>query len=154
MWDLPGPGLKPVSPALAGRFLTTVPPGKSPCFTLDPTWRCLRRPFLQCQFPALHTPYVPISADYPLFSENPIDSPFLAALPWVLEADLHRVSPSLPHFPAVGWVCQIEGAWRRSEGGKRGRSGCLVPHLTPCLPQPWHLLCSSTAVTLTCWPFL
>ena len=29
MWDLPGPGLKPVSPALAGRFLTTAPPGKS-----------------------------------------------------------------------------------------------------------------------------
>ena len=28
MWDLPGPGLKPVSPALAGRFLATVPPGK------------------------------------------------------------------------------------------------------------------------------
>ena len=28
MWDLPGPGLEPVSPALAGRFLTTVPPGK------------------------------------------------------------------------------------------------------------------------------
>ena len=30
MWDLPGPGLEPVSPALAGGFLTTVPPGKSP----------------------------------------------------------------------------------------------------------------------------
>ena len=29
MWDLPGPGLEPVSPALAGEFLTTVPPGKS-----------------------------------------------------------------------------------------------------------------------------
>ena len=29
MWDLPGPGLEHVSPALAGRFLTTVPPGKS-----------------------------------------------------------------------------------------------------------------------------
>ena len=28
MWDLPGPGLKPVSPALAGGFLTTVPPWK------------------------------------------------------------------------------------------------------------------------------
>ena len=28
MWDLPGPGLEPVSPALAGGFLTTVPPGK------------------------------------------------------------------------------------------------------------------------------
>ena len=29
MWDLPRPGIKPVSPALAGRFLTTGPPGKS-----------------------------------------------------------------------------------------------------------------------------
>ena len=29
MWDLPGPGLEPVSPALAGRFLITAPPGKS-----------------------------------------------------------------------------------------------------------------------------
>ena len=28
MWDLPGPGLGPVSPALAGGFLTTAPPGK------------------------------------------------------------------------------------------------------------------------------
>ena len=28
MCDLPGPGLESVSPALAGRFLTTAPPGK------------------------------------------------------------------------------------------------------------------------------
>ena len=28
MWDLPGPGLEPVSPELAGGFLTTVPRGK------------------------------------------------------------------------------------------------------------------------------
>ena len=28
MWNLPRPGLEPVSPALAGRFSTTVPPGK------------------------------------------------------------------------------------------------------------------------------
>ena len=28
MWDLPGPGLEPVSPALAGRFSTAAPPGK------------------------------------------------------------------------------------------------------------------------------
>ena len=27
-WDLPGPGFEPVSPALAGGFLTTAPPGK------------------------------------------------------------------------------------------------------------------------------
>ena len=29
MWDLPRPGMEPVSPALAGGFLTTAPPGKS-----------------------------------------------------------------------------------------------------------------------------
>ena len=29
MWDLPGPGIKPVSPALTGRLLSTAPPGKS-----------------------------------------------------------------------------------------------------------------------------
>ena len=28
MWDLPRPGLEPVSPALAGRFSTTAPPRK------------------------------------------------------------------------------------------------------------------------------
>ena len=28
VWDLPGTGLEPVSPALAGGFLTTEPPGK------------------------------------------------------------------------------------------------------------------------------
>ena len=31
MWDLPRPGLEPVSPALAGRLSTTVPPGKPLC---------------------------------------------------------------------------------------------------------------------------
>ena len=36
MWDLPRPGLKPMSPALAGRFSTTAPPGK-PRFC-DLTW--------------------------------------------------------------------------------------------------------------------
>ena len=29
MWDFPGPVIKPVFPALTGRFLFTVPPGKS-----------------------------------------------------------------------------------------------------------------------------
>ena len=28
MWDLPGPGIEPVSPAMAGGFSTTAPPGK------------------------------------------------------------------------------------------------------------------------------
>ena len=37
MWDLPGPGLEPMSPALAGRFITTAPPGKPLDFILE-TW--------------------------------------------------------------------------------------------------------------------
>ena len=37
MWDLPGPGLEPVSPALAGRFSTTAPPGK-PDWPLFKNW--------------------------------------------------------------------------------------------------------------------
>ena len=28
LWDLPRPGIEPMSPALAGRFFTTEPPGK------------------------------------------------------------------------------------------------------------------------------
>ena len=34
MWDLPGPGLEPVFPALAGGFLTTAPRGKPSCLIL------------------------------------------------------------------------------------------------------------------------
>ena len=34
MWDLPGRGFEPMSPALAGGFLTTVPPGKPEYFFL------------------------------------------------------------------------------------------------------------------------
>ena len=41
MWDLPGSGLKPMSPALAGRFLTTAPPGKPP----NILYRLLSAPF-------------------------------------------------------------------------------------------------------------
>ena len=34
MWDLPRPGLEPVSPALAGRLSTTAPPGKPQKFII------------------------------------------------------------------------------------------------------------------------
>ena len=34
MWDLPRPGLEPLSPASAGRFSTTAPPGK-PLFNIS-----------------------------------------------------------------------------------------------------------------------
>ena len=37
-WNLPRPGIEPVSPALAGRFLTSGPPGKSYSFILTQTF--------------------------------------------------------------------------------------------------------------------
>ena len=36
MWDLPGSGIDPVSPALAGGFFTTEPSGKPPVFSFYP----------------------------------------------------------------------------------------------------------------------
>ena len=39
MWDLPGPGTKPVSPALARRFSTTEPSGTPSCIILEYTLR-------------------------------------------------------------------------------------------------------------------
>ena len=35
MWDLPRPGIKPMSPALAGGFFTTEPPGKPSLKSFD-----------------------------------------------------------------------------------------------------------------------
>ena len=46
MWDLPRPGLEPVSPALAGRFSTTAPPGKPQ--------RVLKNAFFQKYFEKTH----------------------------------------------------------------------------------------------------
>ena len=43
MWDLPGPGLEPLSPALAGRFLTTVSPWK---FALTFLYLCTIKGFI------------------------------------------------------------------------------------------------------------
>ena len=54
MWDLPRPGLEPVSPALAGRFSTTAPPGKPHVISLDVPGLvglpalCPRDPILLC----------------------------------------------------------------------------------------------------------
>ena len=44
MWDLPRPGLEPVSPALAGGFSTTAPPGKPSLSLLKVTFARYRIP--------------------------------------------------------------------------------------------------------------
>ena len=40
MWHPPGPGIEPVSPALAGGLLSTVPPEKSPVLSFFKKLRC------------------------------------------------------------------------------------------------------------------
>ena len=68
MWDLPRPGLEPVSPALAGRLSTTAPPGKPPLGFL----RCI----LPCEIKALRcfcseeTHWFHVSADVPNACEH------------------------------------------------------------------------------------
>ena len=48
MWDLPRPGLEPVSPALAGRFSTTAPPGKpaATLLTIAKIWKQPKGPLI------------------------------------------------------------------------------------------------------------
>ena len=76
MWDLPGPGLEPVSPALAGGFLTTAPPGKSLfVFTLCPSFKIQ----LNCCTPVKHPhPHYPSLEVTSLSSEGPghLNAPF------------------------------------------------------------------------------
>ena len=45
MWDLPGPGLEPVPPALAGGRLTPAPPGKPYIFFFQCTVNTLSHSF-------------------------------------------------------------------------------------------------------------
>ena len=64
MWDLPGPGLEPVSPALAGGFLTTAPPGKSQNLLFKSSFReCYGMPLLKLKWSRAvvsHTEYISI----------------------------------------------------------------------------------------------
>ena len=53
MWDLPGPGLEPVSPALAGGFLTTAPPGKPHIFIKEHNF-CPHHPHILVSFFSLY----------------------------------------------------------------------------------------------------
>ena len=55
MWDLPGPGLEPVSPALAGRFSTTAPPGRPHSWLFEEPPSCCPQQLHHFTFlPAVH----------------------------------------------------------------------------------------------------
>ena len=54
MWDLPRPGLEPMSPALAGRFSTATSPGKPSSFLLISV--CMEYLFLSPHFQSVCVP--------------------------------------------------------------------------------------------------
>ena len=74
MWDLPRPGLKPVSPALAGGFLTTVPPGKPSKGSLNRDCSELYL-FLQEAFPDVLSDWLRCLLWKPTASDLPYPSP-------------------------------------------------------------------------------
>ena len=50
LWNLSRPGIEPVAPALAGRFISTVPPGKSPLLLIVDTLKSLSDNLNICVF--------------------------------------------------------------------------------------------------------
>ena len=83
MWDLPRPGIKPMSPALAGGFLTTRPPGKSqepvltmgkrdlvnsePMYCMPSSYKpcCWSSPALVTWFPTIRALWLPSKMQVP-----------------------------------------------------------------------------------------
>ena len=72
MWDLPGPGLGPVSPALSGGFLTTAPSGEScscvfKCLSPQLDTKLSREyiPLNRCTSSSAPPPAVPLELRFP-----------------------------------------------------------------------------------------
>ena len=70
MWNLPGPGIRPMFPALADRFLCTVPPGES--WTLIP-WTFIYILIVHCNLfntAPFHQSYSILFLNYHLLSQR------------------------------------------------------------------------------------
>ena len=145
MWNLPGPGIEPVSPALAGGFLPTASPGKSLAFIL------LYSPPFKSDLKIFWEAYLTIRTCLGLWS-GPRPSPQTSVTGWS--------SPWKGDWKAFLWGERDEWCscgvpcwhrmppwmaldscllWRETEkfGG-----GCLFNNWAPCgmLPGPGHLL--------------
>ena len=140
MWDLPGPGIELMSPALAGRFLSTVPPGKPRIF-----------PFLLNNF-FFSFSFRPISAGQWMESQKESLNSFLAMFPswWnpsfaTYTTFLQKPSSSttrkqryLPGSHTVKGQVTVASAWAGSE-----RTGSLSGVGEGC---PDFLLCFSLRI--------
>ena len=104
LWDLPGPGLELVSPALAGRFLTPAPPGNWACtqlflvpyiFFVFCCWQRRLSRCKHCSTAAKGPRSQPVSLRA---SESPVDSE----------------KPPPPHPDPPGPVAQVHLGWTAS----------------------------------------
>ena len=95
MWALPRPGLEPVSPALAGRFSTTAPPGKPSIY--------LFKRLLLCVMPSLLNLPIQLStrAGSILYQDHPpLESPCSCpSQAWVFSRSAAQLS--FPSFSLV-----------------------------------------------------
>ena len=148
--DPPDPGIEPtfpMSPALVGGFLPTVPPGK-PLINCALIWgldgrRGLRLSPLggaaQCQCPpAWPCPHLPCGPPLRLPTQSLVPR-FRVNLTFPTgrtEAATGYVAHSLP--PTPQFPARVEDADPKPLGGKTGSAPSCHPHALP-LPRAWHL---------------
>ena len=130
MWDLPGPGFKPFSPALAGRFLTTAPPGKPfllfwmGCESGGNCWHLVDKATDAAKHPTMHRAVpIPRSKNYlaPNFNSTQVEKPcgrIIISIPatnWKMEDNqilfrLIRMVLSWLHLSSVSQVTRARGS--------------------------------------------
>ena len=110
MWALPESGIDPVSPAVAGRFFTTEPPGKPPFYFETDSMRLKNYP----------------SPSAPVWSMGRTLNALLTLKPWRLKDG----TPSVPTGPSS------TSQW--DKWGREGAGGAPVSRPSPMTLQP-HL---------------
>ena len=123
-WDLPGPGIEPVSPALASRFLTTGPQGKSHPHFVTAT---------VSSHPTSNLPANPIGSTINMYSESfhfsPLPSRPPSPNPTISSLDHHNRLP--PDLPAT--ILAPFSSWSDLAKMKFRLCHTIIQNL-PCLP--------------------
>ena len=162
MWDLPGPGLEPVSTALASGFLTTAPPGKPEHITFSGKNKCVSLNPLEFAWTgSLLWPRrrQALGADARVFCSRNFSSPGLPstftrwfqacrahkeslAHTWALSEVMYEVSLNLIYeFMAVSWGIPPDGP--------RSYVGTVLPDLTA--KSHVNAACGSSTVQWEKW---
>ena len=144
MWDLPGPGMEPWSPALVGGFFTTEPPGKPLKEIQDmqilwmSSWLviliCLILPIRMVNVLLQYTPPTDVSKSFeiPGSQERNLRTP-------VKKKDGHKVSQRQLRI-LTGHYFSYSASPKHSELG----SWCVVKHSHISRVPLWHPVTSAT----------